>query len=187
MRGIVAAARLRRPDRIERSAELSPQLAVGTQHNAVTRARGRSKSSPSRGCSEARSAPADQFTASLSDEEHLAACAMTHAQARSVRARDTFDTGSGRGRHLSPVEARSRAAWRAIAELPFSIRVLLEAALRNCDGYEVTEAGRQERWPAGSRTRGARRRDSASSRRASCCKISPACRASSTWRPCAAR
>ena len=27
-----------------------------------------------------------------------------------------------------------------LAALPYSIRVLLEAVLRNCDGYEVTEA-----------------------------------------------
>jgi aconitate hydratase len=35
-----------------------------------------------------------------------------------------------------------------LARLPFSIRVLLEAALRNCDGYQVTEADveRIARW-----------------------------------------
>ena len=54
-------------------------------------------------------------------------------------ARDTFDTGSGRAGiyRLDKLEA---AGLGAIGKLPFSIRVLLEAVLRNCDGYLVTEA-----------------------------------------------
>jgi len=53
-------------------------------------------------------------------------------------ARDTFATrqGSLGIYRLSRLEA---AGLGAISRLPFSIRVLLEAALRNCDGYVVTE------------------------------------------------
>ncbi len=54
-------------------------------------------------------------------------------------ARDTFNTGSGTAGiyRLSKLEA---AGIGPISTLPFSIRVLLEAVLRNCDGYLVTEA-----------------------------------------------
>ena len=54
------------------------------------------------------------------------------------QARDTFDTGSGRAGiyRLSKLEA---AGLGTVSKLPFSIRVLLEAVLRNCDGYLVTE------------------------------------------------
>ncbi len=53
-------------------------------------------------------------------------------------ARDTFDTGSGRAGiyRLSKLE---EAGLTRIADLPYSIRLLLEAALRTCDGFEVTE------------------------------------------------
>ncbi|MGO8691189.1 MAG: aconitate hydratase AcnA [Thermoguttaceae bacterium] len=53
-------------------------------------------------------------------------------------ARDTFDTGSGRAGiyRLSKLE---EAGLARIARLPYSIRVLLEAVLRTCDGNEVTE------------------------------------------------
>ena len=54
-------------------------------------------------------------------------------------ARHTFDTGSGKAGiyRLSKLEA---AGLGAIGKQPFSIRVLLKAVLRNCDGYLVTEA-----------------------------------------------
>ena len=54
-------------------------------------------------------------------------------------ARGTFNTGSGEAGiyRLSKLEERGLGK---ISELPFSIRLLLEAALRTCDGYEVTEA-----------------------------------------------
>jgi aconitate hydratase len=54
-------------------------------------------------------------------------------------ARDTFATGSGTAGiyRLSKLEA---AGLGSVSKLPFSIRVLLEAVLRNCDGYLVTEA-----------------------------------------------
>ncbi|MEQ8837001.1 MAG: aconitase family protein, partial [Lacipirellulaceae bacterium] len=53
-------------------------------------------------------------------------------------ARDTFDTGSGQAGiyRLSKLED---AGLAEIAKLPFSIRVLLESCLRNCDGYVVRE------------------------------------------------
>jgi aconitate hydratase len=53
-------------------------------------------------------------------------------------ARDSFDTGSGRASlyRLSKLES---ARLANVSRLPFSIRILLESLLRNCDGYEVTE------------------------------------------------
>ena len=53
-------------------------------------------------------------------------------------ARDTFETGAGRVGiyRLSKLED---AGLTEIAALPYSIRVLLECVLRNCDGYQVTE------------------------------------------------
>jgi aconitate hydratase len=52
-------------------------------------------------------------------------------------ARDTFDSGNGPVGiyRLSSLEARGLTK---ISRLPFSIRVLLEAVLRNCDGHAVT-------------------------------------------------
>jgi aconitate hydratase len=53
-------------------------------------------------------------------------------------ARRTFETGQGPAElyDLARLEALGLAK---ISELPYSIRLLLEAALRTCDGYEVTE------------------------------------------------
>ncbi len=53
-------------------------------------------------------------------------------------ARDTFDTGSGAAGiyRLSKLE---ELGLTKIDALPFSIRVLLESLLRNCDGYVVSE------------------------------------------------
>ncbi|NND99281.1 MAG: aconitate hydratase AcnA, partial [Pirellulaceae bacterium] len=53
-------------------------------------------------------------------------------------ARDQFDTGNGSATiyRLSKLE---EAGLGAVSKLPFSIRVLLEAVLRNCDGFTVTE------------------------------------------------
>lgn len=53
-------------------------------------------------------------------------------------ARDQFDTGHGTATiyRLSKLED---AGLGEISKLPFSIRVLLEAVLRNCDGFSVTE------------------------------------------------
>ena len=53
-------------------------------------------------------------------------------------ARDTFDTGDGSAGiyRLAKLET---AGLAKIDSLPFSIRVLLESCLRNCDGYVVSE------------------------------------------------
>ncbi|MEX2114203.1 MAG: aconitate hydratase AcnA, partial [Pirellulales bacterium] len=53
-------------------------------------------------------------------------------------ARERFETGQGKASlyRLSKLEA---AGLAKIAALPFSIRILLESALRNCDGYAVRE------------------------------------------------
>ena len=53
-------------------------------------------------------------------------------------ARDTFDTGDG----IAGIYRLSRledAKLTRVARLPYSIRILLESVLRNCDGYAVTE------------------------------------------------
>jgi aconitate hydratase A / 2-methylisocitrate dehydratase len=64
---------------------------------------------------------------------------MTKTLLDPFHARDTFNTGSGTAGiyRLSKLES---AGLGSISKLPFSIRVLLEAVLRNCDGYLVTEA-----------------------------------------------
>ncbi len=53
-------------------------------------------------------------------------------------ARDTFESGQGPVGiyRLSKLEELGLCK---VSELPFSIRVLLESVLRNCDGFEVTE------------------------------------------------
>ncbi|HEX4145799.1 MAG TPA: aconitate hydratase AcnA [Pirellulales bacterium] len=59
-------------------------------------------------------------------------------KSNSFGAREMFETGAGKAAlyRLTKLEELGLAR---IAELPFSIRVLLESALRNCDGFEVTE------------------------------------------------
>ena len=54
-------------------------------------------------------------------------------------ARDTFDTGSGEA-VIYRLDRLERAGLGKMAELPYSIRYLLESALRNIDGFAVTEA-----------------------------------------------
>ena len=53
-------------------------------------------------------------------------------------ARDTFDTSSG-PMGIYRISKLEELGLAKIDELPFSIRVLLESVLRNCDGHEVTE------------------------------------------------
>ena len=63
-------------------------------------------------------------------------------------------------------------AWGAISRLPFSIRILLEAVVRNCDGYVIREDDvRHLASLVGDRT-GPKSR-SRFHRRASCCRTSP--------------
>ena len=52
-------------------------------------------------------------------------------------ARDTFETGSGAA-YLYRLDCLEALGY-SIDRLPFSIRVLLEALLRRCDGFAVTE------------------------------------------------
>ena len=53
-------------------------------------------------------------------------------------ARETFETGRGKA-GLYRLDKLEAAGLAKIAELPFSVRVLLESALRNCDGHVVHE------------------------------------------------
>jgi aconitate hydratase len=53
-------------------------------------------------------------------------------------AKITFNTGSGTAA-LYKLSKLEDLGLGKVSALPFSIRVLLEALLRNCDGYEVTE------------------------------------------------
>ena len=53
-------------------------------------------------------------------------------------ARDVFETGAGRA-GIYRLTRLENAGLTCVATLPYSIRVLLEAVLRNCDGYQVTE------------------------------------------------
>ncbi len=53
--------------------------------------------------------------------------------------RETFDTGSGHAA-MYRLARLEDAGLTKVDQLPYSIRVLLEAVLRNCDGFQVTES-----------------------------------------------
>jgi len=53
--------------------------------------------------------------------------------------RDTLETPAGRF-EIHRISVLESQLGISVATLPYSIRVLLEAALRNCDGFQVTEA-----------------------------------------------
>ncbi len=53
-------------------------------------------------------------------------------------ARDRFDTGNGTAT-LYRLSRLEEAGLGAVSRLPFSIRLLLEAVLRNCDGFAIAE------------------------------------------------
>ena len=53
-------------------------------------------------------------------------------------ARSTFDTGRGQAA-MYRIQRLEELGLGDVSRLPFSIRVLLESVLRNCDGYVVTE------------------------------------------------
>lgn len=53
-------------------------------------------------------------------------------------ARDQFDTGHGSA-GIYRLSALANRGFGEISALPYSIRLLLESALRNCDGFSVTE------------------------------------------------
>ena len=74
-----------------------------------------------------------------------------NAKSDPISARDTFDTGNGQ----AGIYRLSRLADQGLCQpenLPYSIRNLLEAVLRNCDGYTVTEEDVQQlaQWNAAS-------------------------------------
>src|SRR5437763_3730293 len=54
------------------------------------------------------------------------------------KARDSVNTGKGTA-GIYRLERLEKQGLGAVSKLPFSIRVLVEAVLRNCDGYLVTE------------------------------------------------
>ena len=66
---------------------------------------------------------------------------MTAAELKTdpFAARDTFETGSGKAA-IYRLSRLQEAGLGNVAALPYSIRVLLESLLRNCDGFQVTEA-----------------------------------------------
>lgn len=53
------------------------------------------------------------------------------------QARDTFETGNGKA-GIYRLRKLEDQGLGAVSKLPYSIRVLLESVLRNCDGYEVS-------------------------------------------------
>ncbi|MEZ0369733.1 MAG: aconitase family protein, partial [Candidatus Sericytochromatia bacterium] len=55
-----------------------------------------------------------------------------------LNTRTAFDTGSGQA-YLYSLPKLASQGFPQINSLPFSIKVLLESVLRNCDGYIVTE------------------------------------------------
>ncbi len=62
----------------------------------------------------------------------------------------TFDTGSGGSARLYRLDYLTKTGIGDVNWLPFSIKVMLEQALRQCDGFEITEAdvARLARWDA---------------------------------------
>jgi len=78
------------------------------------------------------------------------ATSSNQKQSNSFGARDTFDCeGTALGIYrLSALEKAGLAP--GLARMPYSIRILLEAVLRNCDGFAVTDADvrRLARWNA---------------------------------------
>ncbi len=56
----------------------------------------------------------------------------------SLGTRKSFQTGSGSAYYYSIADLENKG-FGAVSRLPFSIKVLLEAVLRECDGYVVTE------------------------------------------------
>ncbi len=62
---------------------------------------------------------------------------MTASLFDPFHSRDTFDTGHGAA-GIYRLARLEKQGLGAVSRLPFSMRVLLEAVLRNSDGYEVT-------------------------------------------------
>jgi aconitate hydratase len=54
-------------------------------------------------------------------------------------ARATFDTGSGEAYYYSLAHLEQTGVAKTLSKLPVSIRILLEAVLREHDGYAITD------------------------------------------------
>jgi aconitate hydratase len=67
----------------------------------------------------------------------------------SFGARATFDTGNGTA-SLYRLDQLEKQGIASISRLPFSIKIMLEAALRQCDGFEITatDVTNLARWDA---------------------------------------
>jgi aconitate hydratase len=63
---------------------------------------------------------------------------MSQKESDPFGAQSTFDTGSG-GATIFRLDRLEKAGLGAVSRLAFSVKILLEAALRNCDGKLVTE------------------------------------------------
>jgi len=63
---------------------------------------------------------------------------MASTSSNPFGARDTFDTGNGRA-GIYRIRKLTELGLGDVDSLPYSIRILLEAALRTCDGYAVRE------------------------------------------------
>ena len=94
-----------------------------------------------------------------------------------------FELGNGKQGSFYSLPALEKAGVGAISKLPVSIRLVLESVLRNCDGKKVSETNIRELAQLEAEGRRARRKFRSSSR-ASCCRISPACRCWWIWRRC---
>ena len=63
---------------------------------------------------------------------------MTEKTSDLLGARAKFDTGSGTAYYYR-LQKLEEDGLGVVSRLPFSIKVLLEAVLRKCDGYVVTQ------------------------------------------------
>ena len=63
---------------------------------------------------------------------------MTDSMHNPLGTRTTLDTPDGTA-HAYALESLEKAGLGSISRMPYSIKVLLEAVVRNCDGETVTE------------------------------------------------
>ena len=76
------------------------------------------------------------YCASIAKYEHILPTIIMSKN--TLGTRQIFDTGSGKA-YLYSLDALEKQGFTNIKRLPFSIKVLLEAVLRECDGYVVSE------------------------------------------------
>ena len=63
---------------------------------------------------------------------------MTESKHNPLGTRRTLEVG-GASAHVYSLEALESAGLGNVSSMPFSIKILLEAVVRNCDGTIVTE------------------------------------------------